>query len=47
MRFTRREVEERIQILARKKGMSQLTRKEIRNALGKDPEIRTHCHAEI
>ncbi|RHZ43196.1 nucleic acid/nucleotide deaminase domain-containing protein [Aspergillus thermomutatus] len=47
MRFTRREVEERIQILARKEGKPQLKKKEIRKALGEKPEIRTHCHAEI
>jgi hypothetical protein len=47
MRFSRREVEERLHLLARKKGMPQLTKDEARKALGKEPEIRTHCHAEI
>jgi hypothetical protein len=47
IQFSRREVEERLQLLAGKKGMPQLTKDEIRKVLGKEPEIRTHCHAEI
>ncbi|KAF4236359.1 hypothetical protein CNMCM6457_002341 [Aspergillus fumigatiaffinis] len=47
MQFSRREVEERIQLLAIRKGMPQLTKEVIRKALGKEPEISTHCPTEI
>lgn len=47
IRFTRSQVVERIQALARETGMPQPTKKQIRNALGQATEIRTFCHAEI